>query len=165
MTLLQPRAAEHLTNRRQLIAGATGLAGALLVADRSLAQVAAGEQADFLFVQTADSMTFDAASNRLTLRDVGPTTLFFSDRPERIAGNMTTASFVPFWSEGRDLGRAERGKLDRCQNSALRCGLRGGGRHGRARGCALPTSRRHSPGLRSSSRRQADCRNRAAAPV
>lgn len=29
-------------------------------------------------------------------------TLFFSDRPERIAGNMTTAKFVPFWSEGED---------------------------------------------------------------
>jgi hypothetical protein len=91
-----------MTSRRQLIAGATGLCGALLVADRSLAQAATGEQADFLFVQTADSMTFDAASNRLNLRDVGPTTLFSSDRPERIAGNMTTAPFVPFWSEGKD---------------------------------------------------------------
>src|SRR5262249_46306086 len=28
--------------------------------------------------------------------------LFFSDRPERIAGNMKTAAFVPFWSKGRD---------------------------------------------------------------
>ncbi len=102
MTPFQPRAAEHLTSRRQLIAGAAGLVGALLVADRSLAQATMGDQADFLFVQTADSLTFDAASKRLTLRDVGPTTLFFSDRPERIAGNMTTASFVPFWSEGKD---------------------------------------------------------------
>jgi hypothetical protein len=28
-------------------------------------------------------------------------TLFFADRPERIAGNMTTI-FVPFWSKGND---------------------------------------------------------------
>ena len=28
--------------------------------------------------------------------------VFFADRPERIAGNMTTAKFVPFWSEGKD---------------------------------------------------------------
>jgi hypothetical protein len=26
----------------------------------------------------------------------------FSDRPERIAGHMGTARFVPFWSEGSD---------------------------------------------------------------
>ena len=61
-----------------------------------------GDSADFLFVQTADAMAFDADMNRLTLRDVGTTTLFFSDRPERTAGNMTTAAFVPFWSEGKD---------------------------------------------------------------
>ncbi len=47
-------------------------------------------------------MAFDADQSRLTLHDVSPTTLFFSDRPERIAGNMTTESFVPFWSEGKD---------------------------------------------------------------
>jgi hypothetical protein len=29
-------------------------------------------------------------------------TLFFTDRPERIAGNMKTTTFVPFWSEGKD---------------------------------------------------------------
>ncbi len=59
-------------------------------------------QADFLFVQTATGMAFDAGQNRLTLSGVSPVTLFFSDRPERIAGNMATARFVPFWSEGRD---------------------------------------------------------------
>ena len=89
-------------NRRQLIAGATGLAGALIVPGAASAQDASAENADFLFVQTADAMAFDADQNRLTLRDVSPTTLFFSDRPERIAGNMTTESFVPFWSEGKD---------------------------------------------------------------
>jgi len=26
----------------------------------------------------------------------------FSDRPERIAGHMATARFVPFWGEGKD---------------------------------------------------------------
>jgi hypothetical protein len=33
---------------------------------------------------------------------VSPVTIFFSDRPERIAGNMKTAAFVPFWSKGKD---------------------------------------------------------------
>ena len=44
----------------------------------------------------------DDAAKTLTLEGVSPVTLFFSDRPERIAGNMTTAKFVPFWSEGKD---------------------------------------------------------------
>ncbi len=89
-------------SRRQLIAGATGLAGALLGQRAAFAQDASAANADFLFVQTADSMAFAADRNRLTLHDVGPTTLFFSDRPDRIAGTMTTESFVPFWSEGKD---------------------------------------------------------------
>jgi hypothetical protein len=59
-------------------------------------------QADFLFVQTAKSMSYDPDSKKLTLSDVSPVTLFFSDRPERTAGNMTTAAFVPFWSRGKD---------------------------------------------------------------
>jgi hypothetical protein len=98
---LTPRT-EPQPNRRQLIAGASGLAGALLIPGAASAQDTAAPNADFLFVQTADAMAFDADQSRLTLRDVSPTTLFFSDRPERIAGNMTTASFVPFWSEGKD---------------------------------------------------------------
>jgi hypothetical protein len=38
----------------------------------------------------------------LTLVGVSPVTVMFTDRPERIAGNMNTARFVPFWSEGKD---------------------------------------------------------------
>jgi hypothetical protein len=33
---------------------------------------------------------------------VSPVTVFFTDRPERIAGNMPTRAFVPFWSDGKD---------------------------------------------------------------
>jgi hypothetical protein len=60
------------------------------------------KSADFLFVQSAKGMSFDKSTNKLTLIGVSPMTLFFSDRPERIAGNMTTATFVPFWSKGKD---------------------------------------------------------------
>ena len=62
----------------------------------------ASGNADFLFVQTARRMTFERGAGRLVLHDVSPVTLFFSDRPDRIAGNMRTAAFVPFWSKGRD---------------------------------------------------------------
>jgi hypothetical protein len=63
---------------------------------------ASGAVADFLFVQSAQGMSFDKAANTLTLTGVSPVTVFFSDRPERIAGNMRTADFVPFWSKGKD---------------------------------------------------------------
>jgi hypothetical protein len=87
--------------RRQVLAGTVGL-GATAMAGTALAQSDTTASADFLFVQTADGMAFDADQNRLTLRDVSQVTLFFSDRPERIAGNMTTEAFVPFWSTGKD---------------------------------------------------------------
>lgn len=58
------------------------------------------KEADFLFVQNAGSMTYK--NGKLTLKDVSPVTIFFSDRPDRIAGNMQTRSFVPFWSDGKD---------------------------------------------------------------
>lgn len=89
-----------MTTRRTFILAASALAGAASMA--STAARAAEESADFLFVQTADGMTYDKATNKLTLVDVATSTLFFADRPERIAGNMKTAAFVPFWSTGKD---------------------------------------------------------------
>jgi len=63
---------------------------------------AGGQQkmADFLFVQNARGTSY--ADGKLTLKDVSPVTVMFSDRPERIAGHMSTKRFVPFWSEGKD---------------------------------------------------------------
>jgi hypothetical protein len=63
---------------------------------------AAEAKGDFLFVQSARRMTFDKSTQKLTLEGVSPITIFFSDRPERIAGNMRTDAFVPFWSRGKN---------------------------------------------------------------
>ena len=84
-------------SRRAFLAGAT-----VLVATPVGSVMAEETRADFLFVQTAKGMSFDKAASRLTLTGVSPVTLFFTDRPERIAGNMSTGKFVPFWSEGPD---------------------------------------------------------------
>jgi hypothetical protein len=81
------------------------VAAPMVPLDSARAQAAKGQpakQSDFLFVQTAKGMSFDKATNRLTLEGVSSTTLFFSDRPERIAGNMKTTAFVPFWSTDQD---------------------------------------------------------------
>jgi hypothetical protein len=93
-----------MITRRRFIAAA--LAAPVLPVGSAMAQAVKEEQpakeADFLFVQTAKSMSFDKSTNKLTLHRISSTTLFFSDRPERIAGNMKTTAFVPFWSTGKD---------------------------------------------------------------
>ncbi|MDI7862661.1 hypothetical protein MRS76_11895 [Rhizobiaceae bacterium n13] len=90
-----------MTTRRNLLLAATAVAATAMPLEPRLAQ-ASDAMADFLFVQTASAMTFDKTTSKLTLEGIGTTTLFFSDRPERIAGNMDTKAFVPFWSKGKD---------------------------------------------------------------
>jgi len=51
-----------------------------------------------MFVQTAQGITSDGGT--VTLQGVTPSTLYFSDRPQRIVGHMTTADFVDLWGEG-----------------------------------------------------------------
>jgi hypothetical protein len=51
-----------------------------------------------MFVQTAQGMTSDGTT--LTLKGITPSTLYFSDRPQRIVGHMATGDFVDLWGEG-----------------------------------------------------------------
>ena len=51
-----------------------------------------------MFVQTAEGIASDGA--RLTLRGITPSTLYFSDRPQRVVGHLTTADFVDLWGAG-----------------------------------------------------------------
>jgi hypothetical protein len=93
-----------MTTRRTLFVAAPTFAATLAGGQLARAQNAqdTSKTADFLFVQTAKGMVFDKTSGKLTLEGVSPVTLFFADRPERIAGNMQTTTFVPFWSQGKD---------------------------------------------------------------
>lgn len=93
-----------MTTRRSFIAATAVAASSLVSIKAALAQPTPQHpgEAEFLFVQTSKGMTFDKASNKLRLTGVSPVTVFFTDRPERIAGNMKTSAFIPFWSEGKD---------------------------------------------------------------
>jgi hypothetical protein len=53
-----------------------------------------------LFVQTAHAMSYE--NGKLTLHTVAPTTLFFSDRPDRVTGHVTSQEFVDTWDKGPD---------------------------------------------------------------
>lgn len=90
------------STRRGIIAGGIAAAAAITAGDAS----AAAKKADFLFVQTSKGMSFDRATGQLTLAGVSPVTLYFTDRPQRIAGNMKTTRFIPFWNEGADSFRS-----------------------------------------------------------
>ncbi len=41
-------------------------------------------------------------NGKLTLKNLGPTTLFFSDRPDRVTGHITSEEFVGSWDKGSD---------------------------------------------------------------
>lgn len=88
-----------MQSRRNLVVAASALAAAG-VAARAIAEDT--KVVDYLVVQTAKELAFDRDTNIISLTGVSPITLFFADRPERVAGNMKTADFVPFWSQGRD---------------------------------------------------------------
>jgi hypothetical protein len=60
----------------------------------------AADQPQFLFVQTADSASL--ADGVLRMGGVNPVTIYFSDRPDRVAGHLTTEEFVATWGEGED---------------------------------------------------------------
>jgi hypothetical protein len=55
------------------------------------------ELVEEMFVQVARGST--STDGELTLTGISPTTLYFSDRPQRVVGHMTTDQFVGLWSE------------------------------------------------------------------
>ena len=61
--------------------------------------------AELLFVQNAHDVSVE--KGKLTLKKVSPTSIFFTDRPERIAGHMTTKDFVDEWDEGGNSFKAD----------------------------------------------------------
>lgn len=92
-----------MITRRTLVVAGSALAASFSSGLSAYAQSpSTSEKIDVLFVQTSKGMTFDKTSGKLTLADISPITLFFSDRPERIAGNMQTAVFSPFWAKGKN---------------------------------------------------------------
>lgn len=58
------------------------------------------DEFEALYAQTAAGMAYE--NGRLTLKGIAPTTLYFSDRPERITGHITTDEFLDSWGEGDD---------------------------------------------------------------
>ena len=59
-------------------------------------------EAQLMFVQIAEDLEVDPASKTFRLVKVNQQTLYFSDRPQRIAGHLKMADYLKTWSQGKD---------------------------------------------------------------
>jgi hypothetical protein len=91
-------------HRRELL---IGLGLMPLVAPPLVRSVGAAGECDedetpteHLFVQTARGVSLEAGTLRLI--GVAPSTLFFSDRPKRVAGHVPTNVLIDHWDTGGD---------------------------------------------------------------
>ena len=55
-----------------------------------------------MFVQSAEDIKVDPAARTFRLVKVNQQTLYFSDRPQRIAGHLKMADYLKTWDEGKD---------------------------------------------------------------
>ena len=61
------------------------------------------QKVELLFVQNSSGIEYDKAKGTLRMKNIGRSTLFFTDRPVRMAGHYHTRDeFLPLWSEGPD---------------------------------------------------------------
>lgn len=94
--------------RRELLAGLglTSLASILplravhAAEKQSDATTTEPKMVELLFVQNAHGV--ELKDDELKLKGISKTTIFFSDRPERISGHEPTMDFVEFWGDGDD---------------------------------------------------------------
>src|SRR5947209_18751048 len=66
------------------------------MADKQMIEELAAEES--MFVQTARSMSSDGTT--LRLNEITASTLYFSDRPKRVVGHMSTVDFRELWGAG-----------------------------------------------------------------
>lgn len=86
---------------------AAALPGVLVASQSAKGQEPSGDKGkvQYLFVQNAKDVSLTDA--KLTLKGISGATVLFSDRPDRIAGHMTTADFVKNWNMGEDSFRID----------------------------------------------------------
>lgn len=64
----------------------------------STTDLAAAVQPEFMFVQIAEHLAVDENASTFRLVNVGQQTVYFSDRPERIAGSLKMADYLEEWT-------------------------------------------------------------------
>ena len=59
----------------------------------------------FMFVQTSDDMKVDDTAHTLRLVNVAQQTIYFSDRPVRLAGHLTMSDYLKEWAKAEAVFR------------------------------------------------------------
>jgi hypothetical protein len=60
------------------------------------------QKVELLFVQNSRGVAIDKDKGTLALKGVSPTTLWFTDRPVRMAGHFSMKEYLATWEEGKD---------------------------------------------------------------
>ena len=71
-------------------------------ASRAAGTPAVKQRVELLLVQNSRGVAIDKDKLTLTLKGVSPTTLFFSDRPVRMAGHFNKEDYLKLWTDGKD---------------------------------------------------------------
>jgi hypothetical protein len=56
------------------------------------------QKVELMFVQTSEDLKVNSKEKTLRLVNVNPQTLYFSDRPKRVAGNITMPAYLDEWT-------------------------------------------------------------------
>ena len=59
-----------------------------------------GNEIEAMFVQSAEASR--SGPGTLTLLRVAPSTLYFSDRPQRVVGHLSSQHFMDLWDQGKN---------------------------------------------------------------
>ena len=65
------------------------------------------QRVELLFVQNSRGVAINKDQGTLTLKGVSPTTVWFTDRPIRMAGHYNMKEYLATWEEGKDTFRSD----------------------------------------------------------
>ena len=81
-------------------AGLTFLIAAAMLSLTACGKTSASKEPQLMFVQSAEDLKVDPARNTLRMVNVNEQTVYFSDRPQRVAGHITMPAYLDEWKAG-----------------------------------------------------------------
>ena len=87
-----------LSQRRKCFPPVSLLAAVSLLLAACATTTTSSGAPQLMFVQSAEDLTVDPAASTIRLVKVNPQTVYFSDRPQRIAGHITMADYLKEWT-------------------------------------------------------------------
>ncbi len=89
-----------VAHHRTVLVAALAIVAGLGLLPICFAEIASADEPKpvFMFVQVSEDLKVDEAAQTLRLVKVNPQTLYFSDRPERIAGHLKMDAYLNEWT-------------------------------------------------------------------